>query len=117
VTKAESAWDSQICLGDLLGVADVAFVANGQLVTALRSAASQHGASVLCLHALTEAMRLGALPVIWLKRTFWHCSWFLSAWKQTSKKWRYVREYKNLIIRGCFWKCKRREIGLAHGLS
>src|SRR5688572_19015594 len=63
-------------LRELLGIADVAFVANGQLVAALRPATSQDIAAVLCFHALAEAVSLGSLPVIRLKRTFWHCSTF-----------------------------------------
>jgi hypothetical protein len=66
--------DDRIWLGYLLGVADVPLVANGQLMAAFRPSAGQHGASVFGLHALAEAVSFGALPIIRLKRTFWHCS-------------------------------------------
>ena len=62
-----------ICLSDLFRVTNVAFVADGQLVAALRPTTGEDIAAVLCFHALTEAMSLGSLPIIRLKRTFWHC--------------------------------------------
>jgi hypothetical protein len=70
----ESARRPDPCLGDLLRVANVAFVANGQFMTALGAPAGQHGAAVFGLHAFAEAVSFGALPIIRLKRTFWHCS-------------------------------------------
>jgi hypothetical protein len=62
-----------ICLSDLFRVTNVAFVAHGQLVAALCPTAGKDIAAVLCFHALAEAMSLGSLPIIRLKRTFWHC--------------------------------------------
>jgi hypothetical protein len=41
-------------------------------MTALGPAARQHGAAVAGAHPLAEAVRLGALAVIWLKRSLWH---------------------------------------------
>lgn len=76
VTNAESALDSRICLGDSFGVADVALVAHRQLVTTLGTATGEDIPTVLCFHALTEAVGLGPLAVVRLKRTFWHCSTF-----------------------------------------
>lgn len=57
-----------------LRLADSAFVADSQLVAALRPAARQHGTAVFRLHAFTESMRLRALPVIRLERSLWHFS-------------------------------------------
>ena len=70
--------------GDVFGVANVPFVADGQLVAALGPTAGQYGASVFGLHALTEAVGLRPLPVVRLKCTFRHLSSFLSAGKHTS---------------------------------
>jgi hypothetical protein len=56
----------------LLCLTNGPFVADSQLVAALRAPAGQNGAAVLGLHALAEAVSLGPLPVIRLKSTFWH---------------------------------------------
>src|SRR5688572_21013243 len=53
-------------------VADVAFVADRKLMAALSAPASEHRATVLCFHALAETVSFGPLPIIRLKRTFWH---------------------------------------------
>src|ERR1700749_5090417 len=59
--------------------ANRALVAHGQLVAALGAAASQDGPGIRSLHPDTEAMRLGAMTIIWLERTFRHSeSCFLS---------------------------------------
>jgi len=48
-------------------------------MAAFRTAASQYSAAVGGLHADAETVRLGAVPIIRLKRSFWHSeSCFLS---------------------------------------
>jgi hypothetical protein len=48
--------------------------ADSQFLTATRPAASEHGATVLGLHAGEKAVRLGAMAVIRLKGSFRHLS-------------------------------------------
>ena len=47
-------------------------IGNGQLPTALRTAAAQNLAAILGAHALTEAMLVGPFSSGWLKSPF-HC--------------------------------------------
>jgi hypothetical protein len=75
-------------------------------VAALRSATGEHGPPIFGLHALAEAMSFGALPIIGLKRTFWHCFLNPERREQASTAKRYLREYKTLIIKGTDGKCK-----------
>ena len=58
--------------GDLLRAANGSFVADGQLMAALRTAARQHGPPVRGLHAHPKAVGLRPVAVVRLKRTFWH---------------------------------------------
>jgi hypothetical protein len=41
-------------------------------MSAFGAPAGENCAAILCLHALAEAVSLGSLPIIRLKRTFWH---------------------------------------------
>ena len=50
----------------------VVLVRNGQLLTALGAAGSQHTTAILSCHALTEAMLVHAATVVGLKCSF-HC--------------------------------------------
>ncbi len=56
----------------LLGGANSGLVADSQLMSALRTSASQHCPAVRRLHANAESVRLRALTVIGLKCAFWH---------------------------------------------
>jgi len=53
-------------------------VTHGQLITTLTAAGCQHFASVLICHALTEAMLVAALALVWLKRPFHRLNSILS---------------------------------------
>jgi hypothetical protein len=55
-----------------LQAADSAFVTYRQLVTSFGATARQHGSAIGRLHADAEAVSLGAVTIIRLKRTFWH---------------------------------------------
>jgi hypothetical protein len=55
-----------------MGSPDGSFVANRQLVAALRAAAGQHGAAIFRFHTGPESMFLRALAIIRLKCTFRH---------------------------------------------
>ena len=63
-----------LLLGDSFGVAHNALVADGKLPAPALAAASQNGPAIHCLHAGAEAMLLGALTVIRLKRSLRHIS-------------------------------------------
>ena len=56
----------------LLGGANGAFVADGQLVTAPCTAAGNHGPTVLRLHAFTETVSFGPFAIIGLESAFRH---------------------------------------------
>lgn len=61
----------------LLCPAHGAFVADGQFVTALGTAARQNCPPVGRFHAHTKPVCLGAVPIVRLKCTFWHYKSFL----------------------------------------
>lgn len=48
----------------------VILVRNGQLLTALGAARSQHATTILCSHALTETMLVHAATIVGLKCSF-----------------------------------------------
>jgi len=56
-----------------MGGPDGSLVADGQRVTALRPAAAENGPPILGLHAGAESVGFGALAIVGLKRSFWHC--------------------------------------------
>jgi len=70
-------WESELrpCDRDGLvqfGGANRALITDGELVAAPGAATGEDGAAILRLHAGAETMGLGALAIIWLKRTLWH---------------------------------------------
>jgi hypothetical protein len=75
--NAGALWEAESGPGDRdelaeLGVSNVAFVAYGKLVAAFGPPPGKDGPAILGFHALAEAVSLGPLPIIRLKRTFWH---------------------------------------------
>jgi hypothetical protein len=56
----------------LLGVTNGSFGADGQLLTAPRPAARQHGPAVFGLHTHPESVGLRAFPIVRLECAFWH---------------------------------------------
>ena len=56
----------------LLGGANGALVANGQLVASTGAAARQNCAAILGLHALTESVSFSPFTVVGLERAFRH---------------------------------------------
>jgi hypothetical protein len=56
-----------------LEVANSALVTYGELVAALCAPASQHSPAVRSFHPHPEPVSLGAMAIVRLKRTFWHC--------------------------------------------
>ncbi len=62
------------------GVSDGSFVADRQLVAAASAPPGEHRPAILALHARAKTMRLGALAVVRLKCSLWHCfCWRASA--------------------------------------
>jgi len=70
--KVSRGWAEEPGLG--VGVADGAFVTDGQLMAATGAAASENGTTVLGFHAGAEAMLLRALVVVRLKCSFRHAA-------------------------------------------
>lgn len=56
----------------VFGVADVTFVADGELPPAFGAAPREDVAAVHCFHAGAEPVSLGPFAIIRLKSTFWH---------------------------------------------
>ena len=56
-----------------MGRPDGSLVANRQRMTTSGAAAAEHGLTVFALHAGAETVGLGALAIIGLKRSLWHC--------------------------------------------
>ncbi len=56
----------------LLRVANGWLVTNGQFVAALGTPARKHSAAIRSLHTLAKSVGLRPVPIIRLKRTFWH---------------------------------------------
>jgi hypothetical protein len=66
------------------GVADSSFVTDRQFMTAPSPAASEHGPSILALHAGAKSVGFGALTIIRLKCAFRHGLLFVSTARKTA---------------------------------
>ena len=56
----------------LLRVANGRLVTNAELVAALGTPARKHSAAIRSLHTLAKSVGFCPVPIIRLKRTFWH---------------------------------------------
>ncbi len=96
-------WPLHYKRGDVLTETEILVAetgADGDLVTALRTAAAEHCGSSLGLHAGKEAVGLGAVAAVRLKSTLWHGTLYSCA----GSSWKRIKPESKTLE---FWTCSR----------